>query len=199
MALCQWASWARGTDHWDPRWHRRTVVFVLWCLFRGLMSPKGALRTIECKPLTPAIKVDPKVGSAKVVKENTEEALRAAGNNTIHSVSLIHLEGWPLQRKIRGLRTIADPLIRNYRTLRREGQSHETILRFYSDMVQKESLGRIRDLFQSLQDPKILKRLGLIVTQSDIQLVGLSKSAELALLDEEAEFGSWLGKLQFSC
>jgi hypothetical protein len=197
MAICQWASWSVCTEYWDPRWNRRTFCLFLWCLSKGLITGRGAATAMELKALTPAVESAAHAARAKDVKQKTEECLRNAGKNAVHSVMRIYLEGWPLQRRIRGLELVASPLIRSYRALRRDAQSHDGMLQFYSNMVRKESLGRVCDIFGTLQTKTGLTHLGFIVDEAELPLVGLAPQVLQRLIEDEQTFAEWLLEFTF--
>ena len=197
MALTQWASWAYATDWWDPRWHRRLFMLFIWCLFKDLFTTKGIVRVLDLKPLVPAIQgVADNVARAGDVQKKTEASLRNAGTNQVHTATLIYLQGWPLQRKFRGLREVFDPLIKSYQALRREAKSHEGIFKFYADMTFSESIGRLALIFARLQDPIVLKRLGFICSEADLPLIALDPAALKTIYDDENEWAAELVNMQ---
>ena len=94
LAISEWGSWLTATRYWDSRFHRRSFLFTLLGLEKGLFKAKTLARASQVKDFT--AKLDEcGAGRGKQVKEKTEQQLRNAGKNTLHCAVRLYVEGHP--------------------------------------------------------------------------------------------------------
>ena len=191
MAVCGWGDWISCTKHWDPKFHRRQFIFVLWGLHSGLFTGSALRKSLALKPLKPALDACG-VGGSKKVKEKTEAQLRSLGKNSVHSCARLYLEGWALQKEIRALFYLALPLHEGYQDMRSNMNSVEKILSYYKSMASVAALGPLKKVFETLKSNVMLGKLRFITCNSDIPLIGFDASHQATILEDESEAASSL-------
>ena len=111
-----------------------------------------------------------------------------SGSNKLHSVALLLLHGWKLQRKIRLIQEGTRSSERFYVKHHEGCRSDEKTLAHYQDLTDiKEGLEHARGTFTNIANIKTQAVLGLVTTDADLPLVVTAAHAQ-RIIDEDNEF-----------
>ena len=182
MAICQWLAWFRCTKHWDKRFHRRLFGYILLGLHYGYFTGSASGRSLAAVAIKPAAHVD---GVKSLSANRKAGASLQLGKTALHSVAILYNESWRLQRPIRGLIVMVEPLEYWYNRERTSNKNHEQVLTFYTEMAGVKAYEPLVAIFKQLTKADNLVQLGLASQESDLPLGVLSKDARKALVAEE--------------
>ena len=89
MTINGWMQYFRGTEYWDPWFHRRTFVILVHAMFKGVLTGTMAAMNMKIDKLH---KVTTDVPQTKKAKEQTLTAIKAAGKNQVHTMAIVMSE-----------------------------------------------------------------------------------------------------------
>lgn len=196
MALYRWMSWLHCSRYWDQVWHQRLFVLVLWGLGVGFVKCSPQAGGFRCERVWAA--VDSHGNRSMTVQEKTARDLQKVGANTMHSVTLIYMEGWPLQRRVRLLMVVCTPLEEWYHKQHLANRDEHRRLAFYEENA---GLGGLRPLYETLGalcSPKNLSFLGLVGSESGMPLSSLKNGSAEGIACDEGDFLAECMKLTFN-
>ena len=126
---------------------------------------------------------------SKKNKDKTANDLRAVGDSLLHSITLIHVQGWVFQRRVRLIKELTRSSERRINSMHKSNRSPSETLEFFKKSAGPEGLQHIRDLFTNLSKPSTQRYLGLIVEDSDLPLKTLDKGKMKRILEDDS---TWL-------
>lgn len=132
--------------------------------------------------------VDSHDNRSMTVQEKTARDVQKVGISTMHSVTLIYMEGWLLQRRVRLLMVVCCPLEEWHHKQHLANRGEHRCLAFYEENV---GLGGLRPLYETLTAlcaPKNLSFLGLVGGESDMPVSSLTEGSADGIACDEGEF-----------
>ena len=196
MALCRWLSWMHCARHWDPLWHRRLFVLLVWGLSLGYIQGDLSGTSVRCNKVKAALNTHG--NSTLKVQEKASKELVVVGKNTMHSVTLIYLQGWALQRRVRALMVVGRPLERWYHEQHLQNRSDKATFAFYLKNAGSKALQPLVETFQSMSCEHNLRFLGFITQEGDLPFLDLKSGALDGHIQDESEFAEVVMNLAIS-
>jgi hypothetical protein len=194
MAITQWMSWLKASDYWDPLFHRRLFMLLLWGLQLGFVKGSISTGSLKIEGLTKPMETHGV--SSKKAKEKCAQQLRTSGKNQLHSVLILYQLGWILQRQIRKLMISTKPLQAFFRDQHKRQRSPADSLKFYIDCADGWPLQSLADTFGTLSDDHNLRYLGLCTCASDLPLV-MTDDRKFGIIADERDFLQGCMRFQF--
>ena len=132
MSIGGWMSYFRGTEHWDPYFHRRTFVILVHALKKGLLT--GTVGAMNLKIDAVKKMQGSEAPQTKAAKEKTSAELKSIGKNQVHTMAVIHGQGWRLQRSIRLIQEGTRCTERHYNYMHKQCRNEVKTLAFNEKM-----------------------------------------------------------------
>ena len=193
MALCQWFSWYKAALFWDPQWHQRTFILVVWGLSAGYITGDASTRRLGAMKMEAKVSAHEGEVRTKKAQEATASSIRQQGRNTMHLVTLVHMMGWPLQRKLRILMIAARASHRQYAAGHKNNRGEEGSISFAKSRAGGSALQYLADTFRETRDAEAMRFMGIDAEEGDILLAGSSEAS----IDDECDHAVFLMHTMF--
>ena len=186
LALCRWFSWVKAHEHWQPFYHLRLFVMLLWAMSVGLLTK----RTEDVSLTLAAVPSQHPEDTKETMREQQakQNRVRSKGKNMLHTSLLILLN--PLVHK---KANVVYWLLQDMKTFHGlQVQACETPAgnaRWSVDMAGGAFAKPVLGAWSLLSNLKALRQSGFACSRTDCVMAGL---APQALGDWSVEEESWV-------
>lgn len=185
LQLTRWDSWSVCCDFFDSIWHRRLVVLLYYCLSHGFLDGSALSKTLVLKGERASAVAAVDGAETGAERKKAVASVRSLGKNTVHTTMLILAASWPLQRRMRLIMKLVEPIRKWSSWQARTIKDARGALSYYVKMAGPFALEALICILKSLLDVMSLQRMGFFTEEADLDLDARTDPFHPQVLEED--------------